>query len=73
MGTEILYHTKTSAERQAAWRKRQNNKGLVQAAGWVHEHQLPALLQLIEMLKQSPGLEVGSPRNTTSGRLHKLR
>ncbi|TIM42880.1 MAG: hypothetical protein E5Y55_20910 [Mesorhizobium sp.] len=70
---EILYHSKTSAERQAKWRKRQKLEGLVQAHGWVHAHQLPALLQLIEMLKLAPGLEVGSPRNTMSGRLHKLR
>lgn len=71
--TDILYHTKSVAQRQAAWRKRQHQKGLVQATGWVHSHQLPALLQLIELLKQCPGLEVGAPRNSMSGRLHKLR
>lgn len=71
--SEIRYHTKSSAERQAAWRKRQKNDGLVQANGWVHRHQLPALLQLIEQLRAAPGLEVGSPRNIVSGRLHKLR
>jgi len=70
---ERTYAGKTSAERQAVWRKRQKNAGLVQAFGWVHPHQMPALLQLIEMLRAGPGLEVAGPRDTLTGRIHKLR
>ncbi len=68
-----LFDTKTPEERAARQRRREAREGLERVEGWIHPHQVPAMRQLFAMLKAAPGLEVGSPRNYLTGRLHKLR
>lgn len=63
---------KSSAERQREFRKRKQAAGLVPVSLLLPSRHLGAFLLLAERLRNDPDLEIGSVRNSRSGRLEKL-
>lgn len=61
-----------SADRQAEFRKRMTDAGMVQVSGWVSGRQASGVAQLIRRLRDDSRLEVGPVRDTRTGKLAKL-
>lgn len=60
-----------NAARQAAFRKRMQEKGFVQVAVWVPATQASAVTLAAKTLCENDSFELGPMRNTASGKLHK--
>ena len=64
--------THSNQQRQAAFKRRMRDVGLVQVSGWLHPHQRADLNLLFRRLQSNPNLTVGPVRNEATGRLEKL-
>lgn len=62
----------TSAERQRAFKKRMQEQGFAQVTAWVHESQVPDLMQLLAKLKENPDLVPGPVRNTLTNKFESI-
>lgn len=62
----------TNAERQRAFRARKRAEGFSSLTLLVPERHRAELELLAQRLRADPDLEVGSPRNSRTGRLEKL-
>lgn len=60
-------------ERQASYRQRLVNAGFVQVSGWVHADQAADTIQMLQRLKESPGLLPGPLRDPSTGKLVSAR
>jgi len=61
----------SSAARQAALRKRMQEKGFVQVTVWVPAEQTAAVTLAAKTLCENESFELGPMRNVESGKLHK--
>jgi hypothetical protein len=59
----------TNAERSRAFKRRRAAEGIVQINVRVPERHRGAMLQLAEMLRDNPALELATLRDTVSGKL----
>lgn len=59
----------TSAERQAAFRRRMEADGYVQVTGWVPSNTASDIMEVMRRLRENSNLEVACFRDTLTGRM----
>ena len=62
----------TAAERQAEFRKRKREAGLVPVTGFVPARHVGDVTRLLQKLCEDENLELGTLRNVKTGRLVKI-